>query len=198
MTQRSILAGVTPNVVIKAGASVSVKGYNDDRVLVETEDRWGLKVERKGDYITVQLGSNGEVSVPLSSNVKIYAGKNIDAQGLKGQVDAYAGLHLTIRDVYCLGHASAGGKMDVDCQTICEENIAFSAGSDLRFHVQSLTNANFRVNDLGGYWEGRIGDGLISITLKAGGDVTLVTDQQVEALPPNYILGKIETPPDTE
>ena len=194
MTQRSILAGTTPNVVIKAGASVSVKGYNDDRVLAETEDRWGLKAERKGDYITVQLGSNGEVSVPLSSNMKIYAGKNIDAQSLKGQVDAYAGLHLTIRDVYCLGHASAGGKMDVDCQTICEEAITYTAGGDLRFHIQSLTNAHIRVNDLGGYWEGRIGDGLISVTLKAGGDVTLVTDQEVLALPPNYILGKIEKP----
>jgi hypothetical protein len=198
MTQRSIPAGTTPNVVIKAGANVSVKGYHDDRVLVETEDRWGLKVERKGDYITVQLGSNGEVSVPLLTNVKIYAGKSIDAQGLEGQVDAYAGLHLTIRDVHCLGHASAGGKMDVDCQTICEEAITFTAGGDLRFHVQSLTNAHIRVNDLGGYWEGRIGDGLISITLKAGGDVTLVTDQEVLALPPNYILGKIEAPGSTD
>jgi len=194
MTQRSISAGTTPNVVIKAGASVSVKGTNDNRVLVKTEDRWGLKVERKGDYITVQLGSDGEVSVPLASNVKIYAGKSIDAQSLKGQVDAYAGLHLTIRDVYCLGHASAGGKMDVDCQTICEEAITYTAGGDLRFHIQSLTNAHIRVNDLGGYWEGRIGDGLISVTLKAGGDVTLVTDQEVLALPPSYILGKIEKP----
>ncbi len=198
MTQRSILAGATPNVVIKAGASVTVRGRDSDRVIVESEDRWGLKVERKKDYIVAQLGSDGEVSVPLSSNVKVYAGKNIDAQGLKGQVDAYAGLHLIIRDVYCLGHASAGGKMDLDCQTICEGDIAFSAGSDLRFHIQSLTNAFIKVNDLSGYWEGRIGDGLISITLKAGGDVTLVTDQQVEALPPNDILGKIEKPPDAK
>ena len=194
MTRRSILAGTTPDVVIKAGASVTVKGRDGDHVIVETEDRWGLKLERKKDYIVIQLGSNGDVSVPLSSNVKIYAGKSIDAQDLRGQVDAYAGLHLTIQDAFCLGHASAGGKMDVNCQTICEEDIAFSAGSDLRFHIQSLSNARIRVNDLGGYWEGRIGDGLISITLKSGGDVTLVTDQQVEALPPNYILGKIEKP----
>jgi hypothetical protein len=91
--------------------------------------------------------------------------------------------------------------MDVDCQTICEDNITFSAGSDLRFYIQTLTSAHFRVNDLGGYWEGKIGDGQFSITLKAGGDVTLVTDQKVEALPPNYILGKIERPsasPDQE
>jgi hypothetical protein len=47
---------------------------------------------------------------------------------------------------------------------------------------------------LGGYWEAQIGEGEKSVYLKSGGDVTLVTDQTVEALPPNYILGKIEKP----
>jgi hypothetical protein len=32
------------------------------------------------------------------------------------------------------------------------------------------------------------------VYLKSGGDVTFVTDQQVEPLPPNYILGRIERP----
>jgi hypothetical protein len=34
----------------------------------------------------------------------------------------------------------------------------------------------------------------ISVYLKSGGDVTFVTDQKVEPLPPNYILGKVEKP----
>lgn len=194
MTQRTIVAGITPNVIIKAVASVTVKGGDGDRVIAGTDGRWGLKVERKKENIEVQIGNNGTVFVPLASNIKVYAGKNIDIQGVKGTVDGYAGLDLTVQDVHCLGHASAGGKMDVDSQTICDENISFSAGSDLRFHIQTLANAHIRVNDLGGYWEGRIGDGRQIITLKAGGDVTLVTDQEVEALPPNYILGKIERP----
>jgi hypothetical protein len=50
------------------------------------------------------------------------------------------------------------------------------------------------VKDVGGYWEARIGDGERAVYLKCGGDVTLVTDQKVEPLPPNYILGKIEKP----
>ena len=41
----------------------------------------------------------------------------------------------------------------------------------------------------------RLGDGEKSVYLKCGGDATLVTDQKVEPLPPNYIVGNIEKPP---
>jgi hypothetical protein len=51
-----------------------------------------------------------------------------------------------------------------------------------------------RVKDIAGYWEARIGGGERAVYLKSGGDVTFVTDQDVKALPPNYILGKIEKP----
>ncbi|HVM70527.1 MAG TPA: hypothetical protein VMT91_02125, partial [Anaerolineales bacterium] len=57
-----------------------------------------------------------------------------------------------------------------------------------------LTSARLRVKDIGGYWEARIGTGEKSVYLKSGGDVTLVTDQKVEAQPPEFILGKIEKP----
>ena len=57
-----------------------------------------------------------------------------------------------------------------------------------------LTSARLRVKDIGGYWEARMGSGERSVYLKSGGDVTLVTDQKVEPLPPNYILGQIEKP----
>ena len=113
---------------------------------------------------------------------------------IQGQVDAYAGLNLKLEDVYRLGNASAGGSMDIDCQTMTGKDVIFGAGSDLRFHVADLTSARLRVRDIGGYWEARIGGGERSVYLKSGGDVTFVTDQTVEALPPNYILGKIEKP----
>jgi hypothetical protein len=84
--------------------------------------------------------------------------------------------------------------MDIDCQTMVGERVEFKAGRDIRFHVRDLTSARIRVKDLGGYWEARIGSGDRSISFKSGGDVTIVTDQEVEPLPPNYILGKIEKP----
>jgi hypothetical protein len=150
--------------------------------------------EGNDEVIEVQIGWSGEVRVPFESNLKVYAGKDIDVQRIKGQVDAYSGLHLNLQDVYRLGNASAGGAMNLDCDTMPGTNVEFKCGRDLRFHIHDLDNARIRVKDLGGYWEARIGEGEKSVYLKSGGDVTLVTDQTVEALPPNYILGKIEKP----
>ena len=146
------------------------------------------------EVIEVQIGGNGQVLVPFESNLKVYGGNDIDVQEIRGQVDAYAGLHLHLQDVYRLGNASAGGSMSIDCQTMTGKDVTFGAGRDLRFHIADLTSARLRVKDIGGYWEARIGDGEKSIYLKSGGDVTFVTDQTVEPLPPNYILGKIEKP----
>lgn len=146
------------------------------------------------EVIEVQMGASGEVLVPFSSNLKVYAGKDIDVQGVKGQVDAYSGHHLKLQDAYCLGNVSAGRSMYIDCQTMIGRDVTFGAGSDLRFRVADLTSLRLRVKDIGGYWEARIGDGQKSVYLKSGGDVTFVTDLKVEPLPPNYVLGKIEKP----
>ena len=146
------------------------------------------------EIIEIQIGGSGEVLVPFSSNVKIYAGKDIDAQRIKGQVSAYSGRRMDLQDIYCLKNASAGGKMVIDCQTLFGTIVEFTSGSDMRFHIADLTSVSLRVKDIGGYWEARVGNGEKSVYLKAGGEVTFVTDQKVEPLPPNYILGRIEKP----
>jgi hypothetical protein len=225
MTQRTILAGANPTVIIKAGASVTVKGHEGERVTADARDRWGLKVEKRsaseigraraaiGDHvlfdvriklpvrrednpsdevIEVQLDGGGEVRVPFESNLKVYAGKDIAVQGIRGRVDAYSGCALSLQDVELLGHASAGWAMSLECHTMLGTNVEFKAGGDLRFSIRDLTSARLRVRDLGGYWEARIGAGEKTVYLKSGGDVTLVTDQEVEPLPPDYLLGKIE------
>ncbi|HSB02821.1 MAG TPA: hypothetical protein VLE49_19385 [Anaerolineales bacterium] len=227
MTQRSILAGTNQTIIIKVGGSVTVRGQAGDRLIVETKGLGGLTVERRreseigraraalgehvlfdvrlklpgsqgeDEVIEVKMGGSGEVLVPFESNLKVYAGKDIDVQGIRGQVDAYSGLNLTLGDVGRLGNASAGWTMNIDCQTMVGTNASFGAGSDLRFHVADLTSAHVRVKDIGGYWEARIGSGEKSVTLKSGGDVTLVTNQKVEPQPPDYILGKIERPSTT-
>lgn len=167
-----------------------------DHVLFDVRVKIPSLKEKKvsDEVIEVQMGGSGEVLVPFESDVKAYAGKDIDVQGIKGQVDAYSGLKLSLQDVYRLGNASAGSAMNIDCQTMLGMKVEFKAGNDLRFRIHDLTSAHLRVRDLGGYWEARIGDGEKSVYLKSGGDVTFVTDQKVEPLPPNYVLGKIEKP----
>jgi hypothetical protein len=156
----------------------------------------GSRADEKGsdEVIEVKMGTSGEVFVPFSSHLKIYAGRDIDVQSVRGQVDAYSGRNLTMQGVTLLGNASAGRSMKIDCQSMLGSDVTYTAGRDLRFHVADLTSARLRVKDIGGYWEARIGAGEKSVYLKSGGDVTLVTDQKVEAQPPEYILGKIEKP----
>lgn len=224
MTQRSIPIGKNQTIIIKVGGSVTVKGHEGDLLVAETTSFGGLAVERRSEseigraraaigehvlfdvrlklpgsrgsdeVIEVNVGGSGKVLVPFETNMKVYAGKDIDVQDIRGQVDAYSGLNLNLKDVYHLGNVSAGGNMDIDCQTMTGKEVTFGAGRDLRFHVADLTSARLRVKDIGGYWEARIGGGEKSVYLKSGGDVTFVTDQKVDPLPPNYILGKIERP----
>ncbi len=227
MTQRSILAGMAPNVIIKAGLSITVRGQEGDRVTAEAGGPWGLKVEQRSrsqvgraravvgehvlfdvrlklpgregagapdEVIEIQIGGSGQVLVPFQSSIEVYAGKDIDVQGIRGQVDAYSGYRMNLQDIDTVGHASAGGAMNLDCQQVVGDKVEFKAGGDIRLHIRDLTSAHIRVKDIGGYWEARIGAGKKSVLLKCGGDVTLVTDQPVEPLPPSYILGKIENP----
>jgi hypothetical protein len=224
MTHRSFLAGTNQTIIIKVGGSVTVKGHDSDLILADSRDKWGLSIDRRSEaeigraraaigervlfdlrlkkpilgaskvVIEVQITGSGDVLVPISSSLKIYAGKDIEVEDIQGQVDAYAGLNLKLKNVQIMGTVSSGRTMDVDCQTMTGKDVTISSGSDFRFHIADLTSVRLRVKDIGGYWEARIGDGEKSVYLKSGGDVTIVTDQRVEALPPNFILGTIEKP----
>jgi len=227
MTHRTFLAGTNQTIIIKVGGSVAVKGHDSDLIVADTRDKWGLSIDRRSEaeigraraaigervlfdlrlkkptlsaskeVIEVQITGSGDVLVPISSSLKVYAGKDIEVQDIQAQVDAYSGLNLKLKNVQILGTISAGRAMEVDCQSMIGTDVTYGAGSDLRFHVADLTSARLRVKDIGGYWEARIGDGEKTVYLKSGGDVTFVTDQRVEALPPNFILGTIEWPSET-
>ena len=101
-----------------------------EHVLFDVRMKMPNLKEKKADdeVIEVQMGGGGEVLVPFSSNVKIYAGKDIEAQGIKGRVDAYSGHNLNLQDVFCLGIVSAGGSMNVDCQTMIGNDVKLCLG----------------------------------------------------------------------
>ncbi len=225
MTQRSMVAGLTPKLVIHAGGSVTVEGWDSDRLQAETDDsNWGLKIERRteaefgrarakvGEHVLfdlrltvpkalkknaddevldVQIGNNGKVRVPRGSDVKVYAGGDINIKGVYGSTALFAGANLIARDLHMLTQASAGGAMDLESDGVSGDELKFTAGRDLRWYIRRLIDVTYLIDDLGGYWEATLGDGRVKIRLKCGGDVTLVTDQPVRG----EMLGKIESPP---
>ncbi len=226
MTQRTIVTGQNPTVIVKAATGVTIEGWDRDQVRAETHTHGGLKVESRskseigraravlGEHVLfdvrlrlpgskktadeealeIQLGGDGRVWVPRGSQVKVYAGQGVQVSGIQGPVAVYTGGDVHVRGVHSLAHVSAGGAVDLECETIEGKEVKFEAGRDLRCYVRGLNSARIVANDLGGDWEGLIGAGEATLRLKAGGDVTLVTDDEVEALPPNSILGQIVKP----
>jgi hypothetical protein len=194
MTQRMIQAGWAPTVIVRAGGTVQIAGAAGDRVVANSADRSGLKVKRRGDTIEVVIGGSGEVQVPLQSNVTVYAGQSVEMRNISGSATLYAGGHGYLRGVDTLVHAATGGALEIECERVEGHDIRCSAGRDLRCFIRDLSDAKLMIDDLGGYWEAVIGSGRTRIRLKAGGDITLVTDRSVVAQPPHYVLGKIERP----
>ena len=58
MTQHMIQAGWAPTVIVRASGTVQVAGREIDRVVANSEGRWGLKVKRRGDTIEVALAKS--------------------------------------------------------------------------------------------------------------------------------------------
>jgi hypothetical protein len=231
MTQRSMPVGQTPTIVIRGG-SITVEGWDSDRIQAHNDDRWGVEIEKRkvadvgreraraaigdrvlfdiaianpfnqskrllkdfeGEAIEVRIG-HGQVRVPRNSNVIVYAGRDAEVRQLQGRVMVSAGRDLSVHDVQTLVHAASGGDLNIDCATLGGDDFTFSAGRDLRFYVHDLSDATLVINEAGTFWEAVLGSGRIKIRLKAGGDVTLVTDQDVKPQPPYFALGNIERP----
>ncbi len=233
MTQRSMLAGQTPTIVVRANGDVTVEGWKSDRVQANFDSRLGLEIGRhratdigreraraaigervlfdvsfsnpfnrsrrelkeiQGEVIDVHLHGDGQVHVPLGSQLIVYAGHNAEVHHLQGRATVTAGRDLKLQSVPVLAHAAAGRDLDIDGATLSGSDFKFSAGRDLRFYIHDLTDARIRIKDSGNIWEAVLGNGQLNIWLTAGGDVTLVTDQEVKAQPPHYVLGNIERP----
>jgi hypothetical protein len=229
MTQRTITAGPTPTVIIRAGADITVEGVEGERVLAETPGRSGLQLGRRSENqfarlrakigdtvlvdwradwparrgqdanvdpnaVEVQVGGSGRVQVPFGSSVRLYTGRSAELSNVRGRVSVYSGRDASLRGVGTLVNASSGGALDIDCEAVEGDQLKLAAGRDLRLFVRTLDSARILVNDLGGGWEGRIGDGRVTLRLKAGGDVTLVTPHEVLAQGPDFVLGRIEKP----
>jgi hypothetical protein len=159
----------------------------------------GDLLKRAGDdetaeAIHAEAGGDAVVLVPYDSTLKVYAGRNVQLSDVHGSVTVYASRDVHLQNCGAVGPVSAGGALDVDCQALAGDRLKLTAGRDLRFYVHDLDNTRIVVDDLGGSWEGVIGDGSGRVYLNAGGDVTLVTDRPVVGLSPDEMLGRVESP----
>jgi hypothetical protein len=192
MTQRSILSGRTPQIIIRSGTNVTVKGWDSDRILAESSGIWGLQIKRIKNAIEVQIGGSGQVLIPHESSIKVYSGKSAEVEAVNGTLVVVAGLDLRISEGNILIHASAGRTMDLDCRTVEGPVLKLSAGRDLRCRIRDLKDVRYLINDLGGKWQTILGDGSTTIELTAGGDVTLAASQVITGEPPDFLIGKVE------
>lgn len=195
MGQRAMQTGPTPTVVVRAGANVRITGADSDQVLALGADAWGFKLDRRGDTVEARFGANADLSVPFGSSVTVYSGANAELVGVEGVVAVYAGGNATLRECGTLAHASAGGRIDLECDDVDGIDLKLTAGGHIRCFIRSLTDARLMVNDAGGYWEGIIGHGRVKLRLKAGGRAVIVTDEEILAQPPSYAIGNVERPP---
>jgi hypothetical protein len=215
------------NITVEGWDSDRIQANNDDRWGVQVEKRKVTAIGREraraaigdrvlfdisfanpfnpskrllkdfeGEAIEVRIG-HGQVRVPRGSNVIVYAGHDAEVHHVQGRVVADAGRDLSVHDVQTLVHAAAGGDHNIDCATLGGDEFKFSAGRDLRFFVRDLDDAKVMIREAGTYWEAVLGNGQLKVWLKAGGEVTLITNREVQPQPPYYILGNIERPAPT-
>ena len=192
MTERSIAAGAIPDVVVRAGADATIQGYDGDRVTATAEDRRGLKLEARKGSIDVSAGGNCVVHVPFGSTVKVHTGATARVNAIRGRVSVVAGAAAALNDIDLLVNLSAGGDVTLDCGAVEGRDVKFTAGRNLRCHIRDLTNVTVAIGDVGDKWEVTFGESRRRIQLKAGGDVTLVTDQTPART--STVIGRIEKP----
>jgi hypothetical protein len=215
MIQRSIELGDAEAIIVRAGQNCTVRGYDGERVLVESDNHhWGMnirivvkvdrfelfrkqwgtpqsaKVKAGDDVVEVNAGGSCTVMVPAHCAVTVYAGNHAAVEGMQGPVLVNAGGDVRVNTAGLLDACNAGGHMVLDAERLTASDMRFNAGKDIRIHVRGLDDAAIMVNDMGGYWEGFIGDGTDALSLKSGGAVTLVTDRPVHG----KVLGNIERP----
>lgn len=153
MTQRSILAGKQPGVIVKAGADVVIKGVDGDTVTAE--GKWGMKVEKRSaaefararaavgevvlfDWRFKRPGLGGEsgaeevieVQFGGSGEVWVPSGANLKI---------YAGKDIVVEGIQGKVDAFAGLNLDVR-EVNCVGNV--SAGWSMKIDCRTLLSSD--------------------------------------------------------
>lgn len=173
MTRRSMLTGAAPRLIVRTNGDIIIKGWDDERVVAETEPQQVAQLKRRAGGIEIQLSRDGLVLVPYNSQVELYCGGSAVIEQIAGPVSAVTSHDLRLRQVQALAQASAGWSLEIDCQGVTGNDMHFTAGRDLRCRITGLEGIRYIVDDLAGRWDQTLGSGQVRVRLKAGGEVTL-------------------------
>ena len=163
MTQRSLLAGQTPTVVVRANGTVTVEGWESDRIQAESDNSRGLQIEKRkvtdigreraramvGERVLFDIAIDnpfnrarrdlkdvqGEaIEVQLSSNSQVRV-------PLGSHLSVYAGRSAEVRHLQGRVTATAGHHLRVrDVQVLAHA----AAGGDLDIECATLAGDEFK------------------------------------------------------
>jgi hypothetical protein len=150
MTQRSLVAGLTPTVIVRAGADVTVEGAEGDRVLAENETRGGLQLGRRSESefgrlravagervlldLRVDLPKRWRKGDPEAIEVQLGGSGRVRVpQG--SSVKVFAGRHVTLSGVAGKISVTAGGDASLSAVGVLAQA---SAGGALDVNCQAL------------------------------------------------------------
>jgi hypothetical protein len=161
MTQRSMPAGQTPAIVIHGG-TVTVEGWDSDRIQASSDDRWGVQIEKRkvadikreraraviGDRVLFDLS----IANPFNQSRRLLQdlqGEAIEVRLGHGQIRVplgsnlivYAGRDAAVRRIRGRVLASVGRDLNIqDVQTL----VHAAAGGDLNIDCASLGGDEFK------------------------------------------------------
>ncbi|HTP06923.1 MAG TPA: hypothetical protein VMP08_01635 [Anaerolineae bacterium] len=161
MTQRSMPVGQTSTIVIRGG-SFTVEGWESDRVQANTDDRWGVRIEKRkiadigreraraaiGDRVLFDISFINPFN-PSQRMLRDFHGEAIEVIIGHGQVRVplnsnvvvYAGRDAEVRHLQGRVMVSAGRDLTVqDIQTL----VHAAAGGDMSIDCMTLGGDEFK------------------------------------------------------
>ena len=156
MTQRSILAGQTPTVIVRAGGDVNVVGWDGDRVQADTDSRWGLNIERGRTSDIGRIRARAKVGERVLFDVNVgvpgRAKKDADDEAIEVHIGGSGTVHIPSGRAV---KVYAGKGVDVrDLQG----RVTVYAGSDARLrnlrtlmHVSAGGSIDLECEEIEGY-----------------------------------------------
>ncbi len=144
MTQRSIQAGTSPTVIVRAGTDVQLEGWEDEHVRARAAGRWGLKLERVDQSATGHIRARAKIGDRVLFDVRrdlLKRKKNDLDDQTEAAIQVESGAEAVVRVPYGSSVVVySGGSADVRA---VRGSVTVYSGRDVRLSdVQTLVHVS--------------------------------------------------------